>query len=390
MRRVLKRSAISILLAGASAAAHGYSNPIEGGAVQTVTNQWAVSVPWLVVGSNSDSNTLVVVEGGEVNNSIAYLGNTVGSSHNEVQVQGAGAVWNSSMELTIGHLGGTNTLTICDGGVASTDSAYIGKNSDRNRAIISDAGSLLVAENLYVGYQGDSNAMAVANGARVESTDADIGYWIGADGNRVTVDGSLWTNSGALIVGNYGSGNTLSVSNGGQVETSVLNVGAQAMASNNLVSVFDEGSQLNASEINIGGNGNLVEVQNGGTIATELLTIQNGGVFDLNDGGTFAINNDFNVSTNGFNWNDGGHLRVSGNLEGMPVATRFSSSYDVLDGNNKTLTLDGGTWTNSSSAIAIGFYGDNNAMVITNGGYVKSGSSKIGGSGSAQGNSVVV
>ena len=85
-----------------------------------------------------------------------------------------------------------------------------------------------------------------------------------------------------------------------------------------------ESAWLDAPELYIGGSaagaggtGNLVEVENGGTVYTESLNIYSNNAFDLNDGGRLFVNTNFNASMDNFNWNTGGTLEVGGELSGM-------------------------------------------------------------------------
>lgn len=357
--------------------AQGYDNPIEGGTTQVVTDQWNVPVPWLMVGSNTGSNTLFVSSGGEVNNQIGTIGHNASSMGNSAFVSGSNAVWNSALELSVGNLGSDNDLGIFGGGRVNTANAYIGKASSNNFVAISGEGSELSATTLHLGHTGSENSMGVFGGGRISSANASIGHWIGANGNYALVSGtnSVWDNAGTLNVGVYGADSMLMVTDAGTVRSAAVNVGAQFSSSNNTVSLWGDGALLDAGELNIGGTatttggtGNRVSVRDGATVATTDLTIHAGNNFDLNDGGTFAINSDFNVQTSGFNWNDGGHLSVSGSLTGMPVSVAYTYNFEMLDGSRRQLSLDGGSWVASGdNSMGVGLHGDGNSLNLTNG-----------------------
>lgn len=275
-------SILGLLLSFIPYVAMGYSNPIEGGSTETVTNHWNVPALHLVIGGNSGGNTMAVSSGGQVDSQFGIIGNNLSSTHNSALVTGPGSVWSSAMELSVGNLGASNTLAVGNGGRVNTLSGYIGHNSGGNQANIDGAGSVLNATTLHVGHLAGANAMTVSNGGRVESVNGTVGYWFGADDNTATVSGpeSIWANSGALNVGEYGSGNALNIESGGHVDSPIVNLGVQSISSNNLVSVSGNGSRLDAVELNIGGTastaggtGNRVEVQSGGTVATTDLTI---------------------------------------------------------------------------------------------------------------------
>ena len=438
MKKIICRS-MALCMLSAGLPAFGYSNPIDGGTAEVVTNNYTVPLPWYMVGGNSTDNSLVVTDGGRVDNQIGYIGNSITASNNNATVTGAGSVWNSTAELSVGHNGSGNALTVSAAGQVNTAAGYVGNNSDNNTANIDGSGSLLNATMLHVGHLGSENQLNVTDAGRVESANASIGYWIGADNNRASVSNSTWSNSGALNVGNYGSGNQLSILGVSRVESPVVNLGVQTISSNNTISVSGTGSRLDAPELNIGGTattaggtGNRVEIGNGGTVATTDLTIHAGNTFDLNDGGTFAINNDFNVSMSGFNFNSGGTLEVvNGELTGMNssiesqrtvVMNGFSATWDLagqdlevgmntsgnaviitnggvvsaddvaigrMGDDNAVLVAGNGSVLNAS-ALDIGYRGSGNSMVISDGGQVWSRESRIGSNHSGGNNSVVV
>jgi len=194
MKKTIQLLVLAMCLAGAGA--HGYTNPIEGGSSQTVSNQWNVAMPYLMVGSNTEGNSLVV-DGGQVNNPIGYIGNTAASSNNSATVTGAGSLWNNATELSVGKDGAGNTLAITDGGRVDATSAYIGNNSTGNSATVDGSGSLLNAPTLHIGHLDSGNSLEISNGGKVETANGTIGYWLGADNNIATVQGSnaLWQSS---------------------------------------------------------------------------------------------------------------------------------------------------------------------------------------------------
>lgn len=374
----------------ACVSAFGYSNPIDGGTTEIVTNAYQVQVPWYIVGGNDADNSLIIADGGQVDNLVGYIGHTASSSNNSALVTGAGAAWYSSMELSVGYVGASNTLTIADGGTVATPNAYIGNISDGNQTIVSGMNSLLDASTLNVGYQGDGNRLLVTDGGMAESEVGTIGYWIGSDNNMATVQSNgSWNNSTELNVGEYGAGNQLVIGAGGFVESPGINVGAQTISSNNTVTVTGEGAWLDTSQLYVGGSasgaggtGNLVEVEGGGTVYTESFSIYAGSSFDLNDSGRLFINTNFNASMDNFNWNAGGTLEVGGELTGMSTSIEDQRSLG-LNGSNAV-------WDISLSDIKVGAFTDGNTLSIVNGGRVEGESFYIGYSSGANNNSVRV
>jgi len=351
--------------------AWGYSNPVEGGTTETVTNQWNVSVPWLMVGSNTKDNSLIISQNGQVNNLIGYVGNNAGSSRNQVLVSGAGASWSNATELSVGNLGAQNRLSISGGGQVYAEKGYLGNHSNSNWVSVADAGSVFTAPTLHVGHQGRMNELNISNGGKVKTVDGTIGYWLGADNNSVVVKGSdsIWHNTGTLNVGNYGSGNILAISSEARVESPVVNLGVQSTSSNNTLSVVGQGALLDTPTIYIGGSsagsggtGNQIYVSDGGTVATTDLNIFAGNTFDLNNGGTLSVNTNFNAALSGFNFNAGGTLEVGGELTGM--------GSDIED--QRTLTFKGrkAMWFQTYDHIKVGNFSSNNTLKIVDGGSV--------------------
>ena len=63
----------------------GYTNPIEGGSTETVTNTWTVPGGELYVGQTTPNNTLTL-SNGEVYNTRGFIGSHAGSDSNSVSV----------------------------------------------------------------------------------------------------------------------------------------------------------------------------------------------------------------------------------------------------------------------------------------------------------------
>jgi len=381
-----------LLLLGACASVYGYENPVEGGTTQVVSNQWTVPLPWMMVGSNSQSNRVEIVDNGRVDNQIGIIGANQPSQGNSVLVSGPDAVWNNTLELQVGDLGASNRLEVANGGQVQAASATIGNRSVGNQVDVSGTGSVLDADILKVGQNGIDNELNISNGGRVQSDKGTLGDWILSDGNCAIVsgEGSVWTNTGNLNVGDSGSDNHLSVHADGRVDSSVINLGVQTLfSSNNMVSVSGNGALLNAPELNIGGtattaggSGNRVEVSSGGTVATTDLTIHTGNNLDLNEGGTFAVHNDFNASRNGFNFNSGGTLEVGGNLTGMNSAIEDRRTL-VMNGSNAV-------WNKTGSSVYVGQNTSGNSLWIEDHARVEGNNMLIGSEKSSLSNRVVV
>ncbi|RKX40573.1 MAG: hypothetical protein DRP64_12460 [Verrucomicrobia bacterium] len=320
-----------------------YETPIENQAFEIIDYpHWILGTTNLTVGGTTGGNAMFIVRNGFVQNARGYVGVDSGSTDNKVYVMGMGAVWSNSLFLTVGEYGSNNYLSITQGG-------------------------------------------------RVQNTWGSIGYQSSASSNTVSIydEGSSWINSSVLRVGAYGSGNRLGIWSDGRVQNTEAYIGEHSGADNNGVMVDGQDAEWNNTGIlYVGGNsggagggtGNWVSVQDDGTISAETLVVYPGNNFNLAE--NLLVSSDFDASQSGFNWYNGGHLSVGGDLSGMwPSST--------LDGTDKRLTINGGAWINSTS-LEVGAWESGNALSITNGGRVENTSSFLGYNSSSSNNTVTV
>ncbi|MCX6909876.1 MAG: hypothetical protein NTY01_17790, partial [Verrucomicrobia bacterium] len=164
------------------------------------------------------------------NVNLGYIGAAAGSDNNTVTVAGGG-VWDLFSVLLVGDMGAFNNLTIDSGGrVSATSGSYIGNNAgaNNNSVLVTGSGSLFDNNNnnLVIGNVGSSNSMVIDSSAQVLSGDGGFGGGAAAIGldaasinNSVLVSGgnSIWNNSGDLYIGYQGSSNRLTIANGGLV-----------------------------------------------------------------------------------------------------------------------------------------------------------------------------
>jgi T5SS/PEP-CTERM-associated repeat protein len=162
------------------------------------------------VGVWGDGNALIVANGGAVYNNTDFdsvIGGHLGSDKNIVLVTDNGSLWQSG-SLSVGGEGADNKLIVTNGGTvrvssgnqAHVASCFIGfsNSSTGNVVKIGGAGSALgINDNLYVGYNGSSNQLVIADMGSVVASNAYIGYNANSVSNEVVVaGGSLYvTNS---------------------------------------------------------------------------------------------------------------------------------------------------------------------------------------------------
>ena len=166
---------------------------------------------------------LTIQTGGTlVSFSLSSIGNFVGSQ-GTVTVTGAGSNLQINSSVVVGSQG-TGTLTIEDGGAASSAGGSIGSSAGSNGTVtVTGPGSSWTngpSGGLNVGSAG-TGTLTIANGGQVinftTNTAANIGSGAGSQGTvTVTGAGSLWSNRFGLNIGNSGTG-TLTITDGGVV-----------------------------------------------------------------------------------------------------------------------------------------------------------------------------
>ncbi|MEI8063105.1 MAG: autotransporter domain-containing protein, partial [Verrucomicrobiota bacterium] len=267
----------------------------------------------------------------------------IGSTSNTVTVTGTNSVWNNSGDLYVGYNGSSNTLTIANGGKVSDSNGYIdfiGHSSSNNTVTITGAGSVWTnSGNLTIGYSGAYNTLIVSNGGQVFNNTGYIGYYNGSTSNTVTVTdtNSVWNNSGDLYVGYSGSSNTLTIANGGKVSDVNGFIDAPVhVSSNNTVTVTGAGSiWTNSGSLAVGysGVGNTLTITNGGQVYnTDAYIGYN----------TSASNNTVTVTGTGSTWNNSGALWVgrNGGNNQLNIFSGSTVKAGYLTVNNGTLHID--------------------------------------------------
>ncbi|WP_176936753.1 autotransporter outer membrane beta-barrel domain-containing protein [Bradyrhizobium brasilense] len=179
------------------------------------------------------TGVLNIQNGGAVSNDTTFIGSNVGSNGNVV-VTGAGSSLSSADFLYVGY-SGTGTLDIQNGATVTTAPsatrgiAGIGVVAGSNGTVTIDgAGSSWTHGGILNVGGGGTGTLTIRNGAVASMIGSDIGFLAGSKGTAtVTGSGSSWTNSFALFVGDAGSG-TLTIQNGGIVTTPLFGVANQA------------------------------------------------------------------------------------------------------------------------------------------------------------------
>jgi outer membrane autotransporter protein len=238
--------------------ASAYAQTIDGGATVTVpgsqSSPWNLGTNSLTIG-NTGTGTLQIGVGGVVSSGSGFIGRQTSGIGN-VTVSGTGAQWTVGPGLNIGNFG-AGTLGIANGGhVTSTTNTYLGVAAGSSGTLtMSGAGSQLnTAGFMRVGQTGHGT-LQVTDGAVVTNGLGYVGYDTAGVG-VVTISGagSQWNNSAELSVGTTGKGQ-LNISNGGAVSSTLGTIGAGANATG-VVAVDGAGSSwTNSGMLTVGNSG---------------------------------------------------------------------------------------------------------------------------------------
>jgi len=391
------------------------------------TNSMVNTDDALMVGRDGGQNRVEIGSMGRVTNGVSHVGYGRLSTNNSVAVSGEGATWiNGTLNVgwytnSISPQGDTNwfvnsgnSVTVTNGGLVQADSLVIQNGND---FYLSDGGTLRMTGdftnsakevenldwqkggNLSVG--GVLSGITNLNNGRILTLDGSGALWVSAaDTNMMVSDAAILnvTNGAVVKAGNLelkNSKSALNVASNAWVSvgsyTNALPTGATnggmvvASLSGAEVLVDDFAEITIASDLFVGLSPNetgTVSVANGGTItAGDLVVADANSAFNLENKGTLAITGDFDATSGqGFNWFDGGHLSVASNLTGIVD----------LEGEDRTLTINGGTWTNGSGDRIIGDTGSGNLLEVLAGGYVSNTNGYVGFTSNAWNNGVVV
>jgi T5SS/PEP-CTERM-associated repeat protein/autotransporter-associated beta strand protein len=347
--------------------------------------------------NNGDNGTLLISNGGQVNNLYSYLGYNSGSSGTVtvtgINANGTASTWDTYNDLTVGN-SGTGNLTIEDGGQVTNADSYIGNFEGSGTVLVtgvnvngtastwSNSGPLEVGAGEF-----GTGALTIQDGGQVTSSSpsygasgtSEIGFSYNSSGT-VTVTGvntngtaSSWINNNNLTVGYLGTG-TLTVQNGGMVSTVSL-----IMASNGgqgTLNLNSNGVLETSSITNDGGAGVAAINFNGGILratasSTDFISAFTTGEVTLASGGGTLDNNGYSIT-------------VNAPLAGTGALTSIGAGTLILTGTN---TYAGATTVNAGIlqlTNEASLYNDNTAAWTTTNIVINSGATlalNVGGTG---------
>ncbi len=156
--------------------------------------------------------SLIILDGGTLNNYRGYLGQNVGG-YGSSQIIGSNSLWDLGGRLIVGDAG-TGTLNITDGGKIKVFDAGLSDEPNMHAAVQAgsqadidmDNGQLSVEGDMRLGIAGDAD-MDVLNGSQVDVAALILGDASSGSGT-LTVDGpnTTFEADGPVLVGNHGEG----------------------------------------------------------------------------------------------------------------------------------------------------------------------------------------
>lgn len=304
---------------------------------------------------DAGTGTLNIQNGGVVNSGWATIGNSGGTGSVIVSgrdVNGNASTWNNTNPIYIGG-NGTGTLTILDGGVVNSGQGLIGNSSGANSVTVSGrdingyASTWNAANNIYVGFSGNGT-LTVADGGAVGT--------ISSGGGAASIYIGYYGGSQGTVTVSSSTGNISSLTATDRIDVGYSGTGTMTVGKGGFASV---GSDVYIASNNMS-NGTLHlngDASGRGVIETGSV-IKGAGTtatLDLN-GGTLRANRDEPNFLNGF-----GALTVAAggawfdtNAHDIDISTNFSgtSNFNKLGLGQLTLTGDSSGFTGASTVSA--------------------------------------
>ncbi|HEX5218164.1 MAG TPA: hypothetical protein VFZ59_01235 [Verrucomicrobiae bacterium] len=379
---------------------------------------------WLVggtlhVGSNSALNQLIITNGGQVSG-FGPISGAVGwgnaGSNNLAIVTGVGSVWSNASFFYVGVNAPANQMVVSNGGMVFSAQSFVGSNplgSNNVVAVTGPASRWNVDGALYLGWNGAGNRLEISNEGVAYDIASTLGVNLSSSNNLalVTGPGSRWTNLYQLLVGESSPRNQLIVSNGGFVFAGeAVSLGGLENSTNNRILV--DGGTLRVAHPALIGVLDVrrgTNVLNAGLVDVDRLLMTNTlSRFEFNGGALItrgaAISNEFGflmgaAATNPAIW--AVHGGAGEHRFGAPLVIGTPSSFNqmlitngaVMRSSSYALTGAGTTsvsnlvlisGTNSTWLLRdlyIGYSGNHNRLVVSNGGFLGANYTVIGGEG---------
>jgi T5SS/PEP-CTERM-associated repeat protein len=344
---------------------------------------------------HSGSGTLNIETGGQVNNSLGYLGYN-SSSTGTATVTGISSMWTNSGTLYVGR-SGSGTLNIQAGGQVSNTECFLGYfSTSTGTATVTGTGSTWInSGDLRVGFTG-SGTLTVENGGLVTARSI-LAAWNDLHGDgTITVKGAcldedlIFDNThgivkvlafgtgGTLILNvdgtgflgaGYGAAGTLLIADGLEIASSGGELGNRS-GSNGTATVTGTGSTwTNSGNLLVGRSGTgTLNIQAGGKVSNSVGSLGNGsgstGTATVTGTGSIWINSrELSVGSSG-----GGTLNIQAGGQ-VSNTSGFLGDYGIISTGTAMVTGTGSKWTNSND-LYVGDFGSGK-LTVADGGLVE-------------------
>lgn len=376
-------------LVDATKLANSNAVTVTGAAYSTSMLSTTLTLGAITVGEYGNSNALSVLAGGTVtatgalNVGASDTKNPTYGSSNSVTISGktsvdilSGTVTSksslTSVGVTIGNFGSSNTLTVSDSGILAVGGALaVGVNGSSN-AVTVNAGTVSGATTVTLGDTGDDNTItASAKSAITASGAVLVGNMPAATGNGISLSDSAFTGA-ALTVGKWGSSNTLSLATSSTLTVSSLTVGLgdnEATTTTPAHTAADGTATIVASE----GSSNTFSATSSKVVISGAVAV---GVYGSSNAATFTGSVLASVAADADDPADGIQLdELTGGIASIDVGTGLASDatndYSAM-GSQNSLTFAGGSLfrvgtaaTVAESNVSVGAIGSSNTFALS-------------------------
>ena len=352
-------------------------------AVVTGSGSRWINTTNLFVGFTGPGNRLTITNSGYVKSDVTYISNDAYSTNDAVLITGTGSRLETTSQLFIGYDGSGNRLTVTNGGQAVCHGdSFVGGFFDTgsgNTALVTGSNSTWTSEgDLYVGYLSGGNQLIITNGGRVTNQFGYLGAFASSD-NKAVVTGtnSVWRMVGGyLSIGGQDSlSNQLTIANAALVTSLSAYLGNNIVANGNQAVVTGANSRWNvAGDFYAGyiGSFNQVSVQNGGQITNDNCYV---GYDSSATGNALTVTGANSRWTHKINLyvgydGSGNQLSIANQGQVNSASGYVGASSSVGSSSNAVVVTDAGSQWNNSVTLEIGYSGEGNRLILTNGGKV--------------------
>jgi T5SS/PEP-CTERM-associated repeat protein len=322
----------------------------------------------LRVGESGSSNSMVISNGGKVQNTGGIIGNSNTAVNNSVLVTGTDSLWMISTPLRVGALGSGNSLVISNGGKVENGGGIIGAtpSASNNSVLVTGAESRWVnTNNATVGALGSGNSLVISNGGVVQNISGLISATPSASNNSVLVTGagSTWSNSTTLSNGVNGRG-TLTVANGGSVAATDIAIASAISASGTLnigrFGTNDTAGTINAQTITFGNGTGVINFNQSDstTLSAAISALTPTGTRSVNQLGSGTTILSASNSYTGATTVGGGLLVVNGSIANSTVTVQSGGMLGGSGTVGAVIVQSGGTINPGNSPGTLNINGD--------------------------------